>query len=39
MSQLIKDNLQNKGYELCGLIGEGGTAQVYCIREVLTKAE
>lgn len=39
MSQMIKDVLQSKGYELCGLIGEGATAQVYYIKEVLTKAE
>ncbi len=39
MSQVIKDVLQSKGYELYGLIGEGATAQVYYIKEVLTKAE
>ena len=39
MSQVIKDVLQSKGYELCGLIGEGATAQVYYIREILPKAE
>ena len=39
MSQVIKDVLQNRGYELCGLIGKGATAQVYYIKEILTKTE
>ena len=39
MNQVIKDVLQNNGYELGGLIGEGATARVYYIKEMLTKAE